>query len=98
MASERQCGVWARGSGCVEVKGHKGPHVSECQALLAERDAEIKALVKAGGLLAACLEPRSWFPGMTGAHVRSGQHNEALAKWRAALAARGGAAKETTLR
>jgi len=43
MASERQCGVWARGSGCVEVRGHKGPHVSQCQsqlaAVTAERDA-----------------------------------------------------------
>lgn len=94
MENERRCGVWARGSGCVEVKGHEGPHVSQCQALLAERDAEIARLREAlAGMLESyelCMGDELAFSDLTKDTMRGAFINEP-ARARAALAARGGA-------
>ena len=51
MSDARRCGVWVRGSGCVSLFGHKGPHrssysaeIAALQSQLAARDAEVARL------------------------------------------------------
>lgn len=108
MAIERWCGIWVRGSGCVQARAHTGAHVSRDQAMLAERDAEIERLrgavedihractdLEASGTVAACRAGHIALRALAAATARAENLQEAidLTFWMAERWAEGGGAR-----